>query len=61
MTQQSFAHVKNTLAYTVATIALAWPAVHGQQPQFRSSVDVTSVDVMVLDGRGQPITDLKPS
>ncbi len=29
-------------------------------PRFRSSVDVTSVDVTVVDDRGRPILDLKP-
>src|SRR4051812_10193975 len=29
-----------------------------QQPTFRSSVDVTTVDVIVIDSRGRPITDL---
>jgi VWFA-related protein len=35
----------------------------GQQqelPRFRSSVELTSMDVSVLDDRGRPITDLKP-
>ena len=45
----------------------SWVAVaaslSGQQPQtpaFRSSVDVTSLDVNVVDDRGKPIADLKP-
>jgi VWFA-related protein len=31
-----------------------------QTPVFRSGVEVTSVDVGVVDGRGRPVTDLKP-
>src|SRR5919106_6054578 len=32
-----------------------------QPPRFQSSVEVTSVDVTVVDERGQPITTLTPS
>src|SRR5262245_20059740 len=32
-----------------------------EPPRFRSSVDVTSLDVTVVDDRGKPITDLKPA
>jgi VWFA-related protein len=32
-----------------------------QQPSFRSSVEVTSIDVTVVDGNSQPVTDLKPA
>lgn len=31
-----------------------------QGPRFQSSVEVTSVDVAVLDDRGRPVTDLQP-
>ncbi len=40
-----------------ATLAAQQP----QTPVFRSGVEVTSVDVGVVDGRGQPVTDLTPS
>jgi len=34
---------------------------HAQDPpQFRSGVEVTSVDVTVVDGNGRPIADLEP-
>lgn len=38
-------------------------AVHAQDqpPRFTSSIEVTSLDVSVVDDRGKPITDLKPS
>ena len=32
-----------------------------QQPRFQSSVEVTSVDVTVVDDRGKPLADLKPA
>jgi VWFA-related protein len=32
-----------------------------QPPRFRSSVEVTSLDVAVVDDRGKPIADLKPA
>jgi VWFA-related protein len=32
-----------------------------QPPRFQSSVEVTSIDVTVVDDRGKPITDLKPA
>jgi VWFA-related protein len=49
-----------------AAIMVAGPEgpayVHGaQEPRFRAGVDVTLLDVTVLDGDGQPVTDLKPS
>ena len=31
-----------------------------QEPRFKSSVDLTSIDVAVVDARGQPIRDLTP-
>ncbi len=46
---------------TVLVVA-AVVAAHGQQPQtpvFRSGVDVTPIDVTVVDGDGRPIDDLK--
>src|SRR5262245_61015131 len=47
---------------SVLFLATAAGAVRAQQdpPRFRSSVDVTSIDVSVVDGRGKPILDLKP-
>jgi VWFA-related protein len=37
-------------------------AAHGQsQPRFRSGVEVTSLDVTVVDNRGRPIPDLTPA
>lgn len=52
--------------------ALPAPGLHGQQgqqdqpapqqelPRFTSSVEVTSLDVTVLDAQGRPVTDLTP-
>ena len=47
---------------SVLFLATAAGAARAQQepPRFRSSVDVTSIDVTVVDGRGRPILDLKP-
>jgi VWFA-related protein len=42
--------------------AIATPAASQEQPpRFTSAVEVTSVDVSVVDDRGQPIRDLKPA
>jgi VWFA-related protein len=47
---------------SVLFLATAAGTARAQQepPRFRSSVDVTSIDVTVVDGRGRPILDLKP-
>jgi hypothetical protein len=46
----------------LAGVVLAAGAVRAQDqtPRFRSGVDVTSVDVTVVDERGRPILGLKP-
>src|SRR6188474_1358468 len=42
-----------------AILAVAFTTLLGaQQPTFRSSVDVTVIDVIVVDSAGRPITDL---
>jgi len=44
----------------LAILGLAAPVVDAQQPpRFRSSVEVTSVDVTVVGDRGRPVSDLK--
>src|ERR1700737_1877177 len=48
----------------VPAIVLAAMAVHAQQPQtpvFRSSVEVTSIDVGVVDDRSRPVMGLGPA
>ena len=48
----------------VSGIVLAAMAVHAQQaqtPVFRSSVEVTSIDVGVVDDRGRPVMGLGPA
>ena len=47
---------------TTAVLAVAIGAALGAQqlPTFRSSVDVTAIDVVVVDNAGRPITDLSP-
>ena len=46
----------------VIVIAMAQGVVAQQQPpKFQSSVDVTSIDVSVVDDRGQPIQHLTPA
>lgn len=45
----------------LATLGLWAQVLHAQQPpRFRSSVEVTSVDVTVVGDRGRPVADLKP-
>ena len=44
----------------VAALAVSLRAQQPQTPVFRSSVEVTSVDVGVVDGRGRPVKDLGP-
>jgi len=41
--------------------AVGVPAQSPQPPRFQTSVEVTSVDVAVVDDRGKPITDLTPA
>jgi VWFA-related protein len=58
--------MKTTLVITTAmaavmATAIAAPAAQEQPPRFKSAVEVTSVDVSVVDDRGQPIRDLKPA
>jgi VWFA-related protein len=51
------------LAALVLAIAVA-PLLRAQQqdlPRFRSAVDLTSIDVVVLDDRGRAVPDLKPA
>ena len=50
-----------TLAVLLLLIALTAIAAAGQpqQPVFRGGVEVLEVDVTVVDGRGQPVTDLR--
>src|SRR5206468_1082405 len=38
----------------------AWQAVQGQQPTFRSAVEMIAIDVQVLDSDGHPVTTLGP-
>ena len=49
----------STLVLTLATLVRVTAQQPGQ-PIFRSSVELTSVDIAVVDGRGQAVTDLKP-
>src|SRR5438477_28648 len=48
----------------VCGIAVAAPfgsAAQQELPRFRSAVDLTSIDVVVLDDHGKPLQDLKPA
>ncbi|MGE3513283.1 MAG: VWA domain-containing protein, partial [Vicinamibacterales bacterium] len=51
-------------AVVLGALMAVTSSVHAQAPsdapRFRSSVDVTSVDVTVVDDRGRPLLDLKP-
>jgi VWFA-related protein len=42
------------------TASMQLEAQQPSQPVFRSSVELTSIDLSVLDNQGKPITDLKP-
>jgi VWFA-related protein len=46
------------LAVALLTTASAQQQGQDQTPQFRSSVDVTPIDVTVLDGSGRPVSNL---
>src|SRR3954454_12277522 len=51
------------VALLAAISVAAPPGAIAQQPElprFRSAVDLTSIDVAVLDDRGKPVQDLKP-
>jgi VWFA-related protein len=49
------------LASGAWSAAAQTPPAQGQEPRFRSSVEVTSLDVTVVDDRGQPVTGLTPA
>jgi VWFA-related protein len=48
------------LALAVAAAPFLGAQAQQELPRFRSAVDLTSLDVVVLDDRGKPVTDLKP-
>jgi len=50
----------SALALAVAAAPLLGAQAPQELPRFRSAVDLTSLDVVVLDDRGKPVTDLKP-
>src|SRR6266480_3840330 len=43
----------------ILVLSVCMPAQAQSRPQFRSGVEVTSIDVTVVDNRGRPIPDLK--
>ena len=59
--QQTYTWSKWFCVCFVACFAAALGAQRPQQPVFRSSVEVTSVDVGVVDKDGKAITDLTPA
>ena len=56
---RTFPRLAGTLALTLAALAPTSAQQPGQ-PVFRSSVELTSIDLSVVDGRGAAVTDLKP-
>ena len=48
------------LAAAIALGQPAWLTVRGQQPTFRSAVDMIAIDVQVLDRDGRPVATLGP-
>jgi VWFA-related protein len=50
---------RSVLAF-VLVLSVCMPAQAQNRPQFRSGVEVTSIDVTVVDNRGRSIPDLKP-
>ena len=53
--------VLNPLRVALALVFVAGVAGNAQQPTFRTGVEVTTMDVTVVDDNGRPISDLKPS
>ena len=55
---------KGTVALVAAALMLcqpvSWLTVRGQQPTFRSTVEMIAIDVQVLDRDGRPVTTLGP-
>ena len=48
--------------FVIASLALSTVPAHAQnQPRFRSGVEVTSIDVTVVDDDGHPVSDLSPA
>jgi VWFA-related protein len=56
----STAPATRSIVFVGFLLAAAAAAAQDQTPRFRSGVDLTSVDVTVVDERGQPILGLKP-
>src|SRR5258706_9820541 len=54
----AFACVLTAAAATAQQGSTAQQTQDPQQPTFRTGVDVITVDVGAVDGRGQPVTDL---
>src|SRR5437870_2685340 len=52
---------RRRIVTSLLVLALSTVVGAQQQPMFRSSVDVTAIDVIVVDGSGRPITDLTAS
>jgi Ca-activated chloride channel family protein len=55
--------MRSSLAITLAVVlfaSIASPGARAQQPSFRSSVDLVSLNVTVTDGSGRFVTDLPP-
>src|SRR5690242_15355143 len=58
--------MSNRSARAIVTLALAGlmatatTAQQPSQPVFRSSVELTSIDIGVVDDRGRPVSDLRP-
>src|ERR1700694_4237326 len=53
--------VRRTLAAAATMAAVAVSAQQPPPPRFASSVEVTSIDVAVIDDRGRPIENLAPA
>src|SRR5437879_10526937 len=50
----------SALALLLALVVQPAGAQRQQTPRFRTSVEVTSIDVTVVDGQGHPIPNLQP-
>ena len=46
---------------TLALLALLVPSIHGQQPAFRTGVELIRLDVTVVNDKGEPVTGLTPA
>jgi VWFA-related protein len=60
LTRKRFAAVLSLLIILAAVNLVVYAQTQGEQPTFRVSVNLVHLDAIVMDAKGQHVTDLKP-